>query len=373
MPAAAMTVVESADALQAWLDGLTRPGRLYVRPIALIAGDGARALIATGRALPLAGGPIAFAQLELTDRRRQVPIPVAVAAAVPALAPLIARLTDKRPPIPGLGQEWPIIMGVINVTPDSFSDGGAFAAPAVAIEHGMAMLDAGARILDIGGESTRPGAAPIPVARELERVLPVVQGLAAAARERGAVLSIDTRNAATMTEACAAGAGMINDISALTHDPTSLEAARASGRPIVLMHMQGTPETMQQAPSYQEVALDVFDWLDGRIAAATAAGIERHRLIADVGIGFGKTVQHNHRLLARMSLFHGLGVPVLVGASRKSFIAASWRPVPPPQRVAGSLAAGLEAVRQGAQILRVHDVAETAQAVAVAKAMLAEA
>ncbi|MBI1778280.1 MAG: dihydropteroate synthase [Proteobacteria bacterium] len=364
-------------ALSAWLTAPAHDRRRYLRPVGLLGGETARAAVAAGAALDLAGGPSAFLALEIVERGAEGPrralVPAALADATEELQPALHRLTQPRPPLPHLDRGWPIIMGVINVTPDSFSDAGDFADPGAAIAHGLALLEAGAAILDVGGESTRPGAGALGASEELRRVLPVISALAPAARQVGAIVSIDTRNALTMQEATAAGAALINDISALRHDSSSLAVARDSGVPVVLMHMQGTPETMQQAPRYEDAAYDVFDWLDARIAACGAAGIPRERVLADVGIGFGKTVEHNYRLLALTSLLHGLGVPLLLGASRKSFIGETWRSVPAKARIPGSLAAGLEAVRQGAQILRVHDVAETAQALAVLDAVFRQA
>jgi dihydropteroate synthase len=252
-------------------------------------------------------------------------------------------------------------MGIVNVTPDSFSDGGQFLDPAKAIQHGLRLLDEGAEILDIGGESTRPGASPITPADEQARILPVIEGLAGEAQKRGARLSVDTRNAATMRSAIKAGASIINDISALTHDPASLKAAAASKAHIVLMHMQGSPQTMQTAPSYRNVVREVFEFLEARIKACLEAGIAKKKMIADPGIGFGKTPQHNLELLKNLSAFHALGVPLLVGASRKSFISALYGPSTPEERLGGSLASALTAAQQGAAWLRVHDVKETRQ------------
>ncbi len=260
-------------------------------------------------------------------------------------------------------------MGIVNATPDSFSDGGVFFDPAKAIAHAEAMIRAGAGIVDIGGESTRPGAIPVDPEEEMRRVLPVIAGIREMAAAAGVTISIDARNAATMAAAVEAGAGMINDVSALTHDPESLGVAARSDVPVVLMHMRGEPATMQAAPAYDDVALDVYDYLEGRIAAAEAAGIARSHLVIDPGVGFGKTAAHNLALLDQLSLFHGLGVPVLVGVSRKGFIARLSAGEPADRRLGGSLALGLVAIGQGAQILRVHDVAETLQAVRLMAAL----
>ncbi|HYD99325.1 MAG TPA: dihydropteroate synthase, partial [Alphaproteobacteria bacterium] len=273
--------------------------------------------------------------------------------------------SQPRPSLAGLAFDRPLVMGIVNVTPDSFSDGGDFADPARAIAHGRALRAAGADILDIGGESTRPGAAPVPVEQEIARVVPVVRALAA----EGAVVSIDTRRAATMRAALAAGARILNDVTALAGDPDSLGVAAASGAPVVLMHMQGEPRTMQADPRYDDVAFDIHDHLTARIAACAAAGIPRARIVVDPGIGFGKTGAHNVDLLRQLTLLHGLGCPVMVGVSRKRFLAGLSRQEPPKERLAGSLAAALAALDQGCQILRVHDVAETVQACAVWRAL----
>lgn len=255
----------------------------------------------------------------------------------------------------------PRIMGIVNVTPDSFSDGGQLATAEDAVAAGCRMREAGAAIIDVGGESTRPGAADVSVAEEMQRVMPVIEGLV----REGVAVSIDTRKAAVMRAALGAGAAMLNDVSALTHDPESMAVAADSDVPVVLMHMTGTPQTMQKAPHYDNVLSEVRDWLAARIAACAAAGIARERLIADPGIGFGKGLAHNLALLQGLETLHGLGVPLLLGASRKSLIPAIAGPAPPDQRLAGSLALALRGAEAGCQWLRVHDVAETAQALAV--------
>lgn len=262
--------------------------------------------------------------------------------------------------------EGPYIMGVINVTPDSFSDGGLFADPQRAIEHGFRLAQEGADILDIGGESTRPGAASVSVQQEMDRVLPVIEGL----RGCGTLLSIDTRHAATMRAAVRAGAGIINDITAL-EDKEGLKAAAESGVTVCLMHMQGTPQTMQKNPHYGDVVAEVKSYLAARIEDCVLAGIAREKIIIDPGIGFGKTLAHNLTLLKNLHAFSALGVPVLVGLSRKSFIDKICPGTPADERLPGSLAAALWAREQGASIFRVHDVAATRQAFAVFKAMQA--
>jgi dihydropteroate synthase len=340
---------------------------LYYRPLGLISGNAAADAIAAGSALPLAGGPLAFTLVEVIERRDDLSIARTLAPAGAVMAE-VAPHTASRAPFGPTKLGAPIVMGIVNVTPDSFSDGGAFDDAARAIDHGKAMIAAGASIVDVGGESTRPGAVPVAPDIETARVVPVIAGLRAAANAAGALISVDTRNAATMAAALQAGADIVNDVSALTHDPASLGVVARAGAAVILMHMQGTPDTMQAAPRYADVALDVYDALAARIALCIAAGIDPAQIAADPGIGFGKTVAHNLALLDQLSLFHGLGVPLLVGVSRKGFIARLSRGEPPSERLPGSLAAGLAAIGQGCRILRVHDVSETMQAVRVATA-----
>jgi dihydropteroate synthase len=275
-------------------------------------------------------------------------------------------LTGARPPLQLGGRivrlDQPQVVGILNVTPDSFSDAGRFADPEAAIAGGFAMAEAGAAIVDVGGESTRPGAKPVWEGDETERVEPVVRRLAAG----GTAVSIDTRKAGVMEAALAAGAAMINDVSALTHDDRSASVVAGAGCPIVLMHHLGSPETMQDSPRYDRPVLHaVYDWLEERIEAAEAAGIARERIVVDPGIGFGKTVQHNLDLLNGLALLHGLGCAIMLGASRKRTIGALAGEAPPDRRLAGSIALALKGIEQGAQLLRVHDVPETMQAVKV--------
>ncbi len=314
-------------------------------------------------ALPLAGGPLWFDRVAL-HRRGAAPRLVAVADVAPgALAPL----TAPRAPVAGLALDRPRIMGILNVTPDSFSDGGLHATLPAALAAARAMAAAGADILDIGGESTRPGADPVPLADEIARTVPVI----AALRAEGFALpiSIDTRNAAVAAAALDAGADLFNDVSALRHDPQSLALAADRGVPVCLMHALGDPRTMQDAPAYDDVLLDVLDMLEARVAAAEAAGIPRSRILVDPGLGFGKTVAHNLALVRGLAAFHGLGCAVLFGASRKRFIGTIADVPLAGDRAPGSLAVALEALRQGAQVLRVHDVGETRQAVALWSAL----
>jgi dihydropteroate synthase len=274
-------------------------------------------------------------------------------------------LTSARAPLQLGGRtvrlDQPQVMGIVNVTPDSFSDGGEFADASAAADAGADMAAKGAAIIDVGGESTRPGAKPVWEGDEIERAIPVVRQLAAG----GAAISIDTRKADVMTAALEAGARLINDVSALTYDDRSPGVIAAAGVPVILMHHQGAPETMQQDPRYDDVLVEVYQWLEARIAAAEAAGIARDRILIDPGFGFGKSVAHNLELMNGLALLHSLGCPIVVGASRKRTIGALSNEAPADRRLGGSIAFALKAVEQGAQILRVHDVSETVQALRV--------
>ncbi|MFT5181277.1 MAG: dihydropteroate synthase [Alphaproteobacteria bacterium] len=336
----------------------------YIRPLGLISGAAAQSMCASGLAAPLAGGPLAFTHGEVISRDTQGSAQRSVRA-VSELGESLASLSEARglfagAPLSGADGK-PRVMGIVNVTPDSFSDGGDHSDAQTAIAHGRALYAAGADIIDIGGESTRPGADPVSVDEELARVMPVVAALA----DDGVPVSIDTRRAPVMGAAIAAGARIVNDVSALTHDPEALDVVAASDASVVLMHMQGSPETMQKAPHYDDVVLDVYDALASRVGACEAVGIARARICVDPGIGFGKTVAHNMALISQLAIFQGLGCAVAIGVSRKSFIDAIAGTAGPQDRLAGSLAAMLAALGQGAQIVRVHDVAETVQAVAM--------
>ncbi|MBF0152899.1 MAG: dihydropteroate synthase [Magnetococcales bacterium] len=254
-------------------------------------------------------------------------------------------------------------MGVINATPDSFSDGGRYPDLEAAVAHGVAMAHAGAQILDVGGESTRPGAEPVAEAEELRRVIPVIQALV---KSVNVPISVDTSKAAVMAAAIEAGAAMINDVTALRGDPDAVHVLANATHPIVLMHMQGLPSTMQRNPGYRHVVADVYAFLEQRIHFCQKHGIGLDRLIVDPGIGFGKTTPHNLELIRRLRVFHGLGVPLLLGVSRKQIVGVLTGEERPPARDPGSqLLAALGAL-SGAHILRVHDVAGTRQSLAVA-------
>ncbi|WP_265529430.1 dihydropteroate synthase [Sphingomicrobium marinum] len=274
-----------------------------------------------------------------------------------------AALTGNRAPLKlgerSIPMDQPQVMGIINTTPDSFSDGGKHEDADVAAMGGADMAMGGAAILDVGGESTRPGARTVWEGDEIARVQPVVERLATG----GNAVSIDTRKAQVMEAALAAGAHLVNDVSALTFDDRSVEVVANAGVPVVLMHAQGDPQTMQENPSYDDVLVDVWLWLEDRVKAVRAAGVET--IIVDPGIGFGKSVAHNLELLNGLAMFHSLGCPVLLGASRKRMIGALSGEADADQRLGGSIALAVKAAEQGAQIIRVHDVPESVQALRV--------
>ncbi|HEY5829626.1 MAG TPA: dihydropteroate synthase [Hyphomicrobiaceae bacterium] len=345
---------------------------IYVRPTGRFAPGVVGSEHSGPGALRVAGrGDLLFAAGELIERkdgnvsRRIVPAAELLAGDL-ALPELMAHLCRPREPIAGLALDRPRLMGIVNVTPDSFSDAGQFLGPEAAIEHALRLEAEGADIIDVGAESTRPGSDPVSLDEELRRTMPVLEGLASRLR---VPLSVDTRKAEVMRRAAGAGARLLNDVSALAHDPRALEVAGETGLPVVLMHAQGDPRTMQVDPRYDDVVLDVYDWLAARIEACERAGIPRARLVVDPGIGFGKTLAHNLALIGASSIFHGLGCAILLGASRKSFI-ARLAPGAGGDRLGGSIAAALAGAAQGVQILRVHDVAATHQALAVWEASL---
>lgn len=311
----------------------------------------------------LAGGPRWFDRVE--HIRRGGVAEIIRAEDVPES--VLDRITAPRPAICGVDMGRPSIMGILNLTPDSFSDGGAHRGSEV--DAALAMLANGADIVDIGGESTRPGASFVTANEEMQRVLPTIRALAAKGVN---TVSVDTRKAEVAKAALAAGATLFNDVTALTFDQASLKVAAESGAAVCLMHSIGTPETMQQNPSYTNALLDVYDFLDERIKACDAVGIPRAKIMVDPGIGFGKTKAHNLALLRGISLFHGLGCPILLGVSRKGMIGKIGNEPLAERRFAGSIALGLEALNQGVQMLRVHDIAETRQAIALWSAVNTE-
>ena len=329
--------------------------KTYHRPAGLVYGPDARHMTAEGRGASLGGlSDIAYTLLEVSLRNG-----ADVSRRFEA-----GRLPRQTVLPPFLNATRPLIMGIVNVTPDSFSDGGRNAETARAIENGLALAKEGADILDVGGESTRPGSEGVPLAEELRRVIPVIEALAA----KGCRVSVDTRKGAVMRAALKAGAEIVNDVAALTYEPDALAAVAEASCPVILMHAQGDPKTMQLSPQYEDVALDVYDWLDARIEACEAAGIARGRIMADPGIGFGKSFRHNLDVLRQFTLYHGLGVPLLMGLSRKGFIGALTGEKVAGARVHGSVGGAVWSALNGAHILRVHDVKATVEALAVAGA-----
>lgn len=324
-----------------------------------------------GKVARLAGGLNWFAAVELlkVDGDRRVATELVSVEGIEDrfdddMAGQWQALTAPRAPL-HLGErtirlDQPQVMGILNVTPDSFSDGGQFADAAAAAEAAADMAAQGA-IVDVGGESTRPGAKAVWEGDEIERIVPVVRQLA----QGGAAVSVDTRKADVMTAALEVGARMINDVSALTFDDRGADVIAAAGVPVVLMHFQGAPETMQDDPLYDDVLVEIYLWLEERIAAAEAAGIARDKILVDPGFGFGKNVSHNLELMNGLALFHSLGAPIVVGTSRKRTIGALSGEAPADKRLGGSLAFALKAAEQGAQIVRVHDVFETVQALRI--------
>jgi dihydropteroate synthase len=325
-----------------------------------------------GEVARLAGGLNWFACVELLhvdDSRRTsselVPVEGLEDRFDEDLAAQWAALTAARPPLQ-LGErtirlDQPQVMGIVNVTPDSFSDGGRFEDSNAAAEAGADMAGQGAAIVDVGGESTRPGAKPVWEGDEIERIAPVIRQLAAG----GAAVSVDTRKADVMTAAIEAGARMVNDVSALTYDDRSAATVAQAEVPVVLMHHQGAPETMQDNPRYEDALVEIYLWLEERIAAAEAVGIAHSKILIDPGFGFGKNVAHNLELMNGLALFHSLGCPLVVGASRKRTIGALSGEASADQRLGGSIALAIKAAEQGVQLLRVHDVPETVQALRV--------
>jgi dihydropteroate synthase len=330
----------------------------YVRPVGLVFGSDASRLIAEGKAGALGGHQqVAFLRVEMIERGagelRRETVPFRDLASSQAMA----AVTSVRPDFAGVSLTSTRVMGIVNVTPDSFSDGGQLGSTDAAIAHGLSLVDQGADLVDVGGESTRPGSDTVPVGRELERVMPVVAGLAGKAK-----VSVDTRKAEVMRQAAGAGAVVVNDVSALSHDDAGVGTVRDAQVSVIIMHAQGEPKTMQLSPRYEHVALEVYDFLAARIAALTDAGIPKARIMIDPGIGFGKSYKHNLDILSELTIFHGLGVGLLVGLSRKSIVGALTGEKVAAQRVAGSVGGALQASLYGAHMLRVHDVKPTIDA-----------
>jgi dihydropteroate synthase len=338
----------------------------YFRPFSLVFGPDAKAMITNGTAGALGGMPhIAFTQVEKIERSGK-----AISRSLHSFSeiknhPLTDEIVESRGSFASLSLDHANVMGIVNVTPDSFSDGGVYGEAALAIAHGLTLVEQGADILDVGGESTRPGSSEVSLDEERSRIMLVVAELA-----KQNVVSVDTRKSILMREAASLGAKIINDVSALNFDPESAAVIGETGLPVILMHTQGEPRTMQLAPKYDDVALDVYDWLSSCIDAAVAAGIPKSRIAIDPGIGFGKTIHHNLELLRQLTLFHGLGVALLVGLSRKNTVGVLTGEKTAAKRVAGSVGGALQAAMMGAHILRVHDVKETVDALAVFNAAL---
>lgn len=340
--------------------------QIYLRPLGLIFGQDASEMIAGGLAFSLGGLPyIGFVAAEEIMRNGKVVSRRFVGLDELREHPMIENFTKKRPDFAGLSLDQTRIMGVVNVTPDSFSDGGKFDVAETAIAHGRLMAEQGADILDIGGESTRPGSEEISIVQERSRIMPVISALATEH-----IVSVDTRKSVLMAEAAATGAKIVNDVSALDFDALSAGVVAKAGLPVILMHAQGNPRTMQLAPKYDDVALDVYDSLNASIAKAEASGIARSQICIDPGLGFGKSFKHNLDLMRQLTLFHGLGVALLVGLSRKGYVGAVTGEKTAAKRVAGSLGGALQAVMMGAHLLRVHDVVETVQGLAMFNAGL---
>lgn len=324
-----------------------------------------------GSVARLAGGMQWFAAYEVIEAGTRRTIPVAdVAALGPRAVQLHAAITAPRPALQlgarTLRFDQPLVAGILNVTPDSFSDGGRHGDdPAPAAAAGVDMAAAGAALVDLGGESTRPGATPVWEGDEIARVVPVVERLA----RSGTPVSIDTRKAAVMEAALAAGAHIVNDVSALLWDDRAVEVVVRARCPVVLMHSPDPKDGGHARTGYRDVATEVFDWLEARIAAVVAAGIDRSRIIVDPGIGFGKSLSDNLALINGIALFHGLGCPIMLGVSRKRMIGALDNEAPVSARLGGSLALALKGAEAGVQILRVHDVAATVQALKVWRGM----
>lgn len=305
-------------------------------------------------ALTLAGGWTWFDTVE--ELHRDAPARLLPTSEAPQ--DVLDRLTTPRAPIAGLTFDNPRLMGILNITPDSFSDGGQHFAPEAALRHARTMIAQGAELIDVGGESTRPGATEVAIEEEIRRTAPIIAAIRA---ETTIPISIDTRKMPVARAAHEAGANLVNDVAGFTFDEDLAPFCAAQDLPVCVMHAQGTPEIMQVDPRYDNVALDVYDYLEDRIAILASTGIDRARIIADPGIGFGKTLEHNLTLLQNLALFHSLGCPILLGASRKRFIGTIGGTEEAGNRAPGSIAVALAGVAQGVQILRIHDVGETAE------------
>lgn len=306
--------------------------------------------------LPLAGGPLWFAEIEVLSRNA----PPVIIPLRDAPRDVVRAITSPRADMGGVQLDQPRLMGILNVTPDSFSGDGLSETPEAAIQAGLDMVRAGADIIDIGGESTRPGAYAVAAGEEIARTQPIV---AALRKQVETPISIDTRKAEVAQAALKAGANMVNDVSGFTFDPALAPLCAIQNAPVCVMHSIGDPANMQGNPRYDDVLLDVYDFLEKQIDVLVSSGVRRAQILVDPGIGFGKTIAHNIAILCRISLFHALGCPILLGVSRKRFIGTLGKAPLAGDRAAGSIAVGLAALGQGVQILRVHDVEMTKQAI----------
>lgn len=350
----------------------------YATPRSFMSGRLALDAVSRGLAWPLnaGAGTIAFSFIEISVSENSAVQPILLSRPqyekgefelgkelTLAVEQKISRLTTTISKFAGFDLCEPVLMGVVNVTPDSFSDGGQFFGTDKALTHALSLKDEGAAIIDVGGESTRPGADPVAPDDEVARVVPLVRSLSS----EGVCVSIDTRHAKVMAAAIDAGARIVNDVTALEGDTEALRIVANANVAVILMHMQGKPQTMQDNPIYGWAPGDVFDYLSGRIGACVCAGVKPENIAVDPGIGFGKNLKHNADIMNHLSMFLGLGHPLVIGASRKSFIGRMSAGEHADKRLPGSLAAALHAASSGAHILRVHDAAETRQALQVAK------
>ena len=332
----------------------------WLNPVGVLTGTVPSEALETGSAVPLAGSKSAFCNIEILSKVPNGGFESTVLPVLPSNSD-VGSLIGERPAFAGLCLNRPVLIGVLNVTPDSFSDGGDFFETKKAVSRACELVLEGADIVDIGGESTRPGATPLEENEELERLLPVVKATVA----EGIRVSVDTRRATVMKAAIDAGVSVINDVTALTGDQDAINVIASSDVSVVLMHMQGQPQNMQNNPRYSLASIEIFDWLQNSVEACVAAGLPRNRIAVDPGIGFGKTHNHNMEILNRIGMFHGIGCAVAVGVSRKSFLGHIGSVELPKNRLPGTIAATMFAISRGVQIHRVHDLAAVKQAIDV--------
>ena len=344
---------------------------IYIRPTNIVFGQKANYFVQAGTAKSLCGlEDVGFLSVEIL--KRQTDGNTVEEYSVLELEGLdfrneiesdLNKITSKRNNIYNLNFKNPILMGVLNVTPDSFSDGGKYNTTFRALDHVKSMIDFGAHIIDVGGESTRPGAKSVSEQDEITRVSETIQLIKK--KYPNQLISLDTRKSKVMQHGLSIGVDMLNDVSALDFDPQSYQVIKDSGKPIVLNHSQGIPEDMQNNPTYENVLLDIFDYFENKIKFLKDNGIKDEQIIIDPGIGFGKTLEHNLEIISKISLFHSLGYPIMVGPSRKSFIGKIMGEKDNPQRLGGTIASVLYSYLQGIQLFRVHDIQETSEALKV--------